>query len=182
MAEASCKLFFALQPPAHVAVGLDRFRDEARRRLGLSVAVPPLHRLHVSLTPLGRHDGVPHDLVRRAIAAVSALSAPPFVLAFNRLGSWGRGAGGRPVMLWGDDGVIGAELLHAAVHEALAKAGMARGRPREIVPHLTLWRDAQETPQRFVAPVAWRVREFALLAAVRGEGAHRVLGRWRLAG
>jgi len=182
MADDPCKLFFALRPPPKMATELDRLRADIRRRMGLTGRAAPQRRLHVSLASLGAHAAIPEPLVRRAADAVSGLHAPAFALAFNRLGTWGRGAGARPVVLWGDDGVIGAELLHGTLRQALAAAGVRSGRSAEIAPHVTLWRDTRETPQRFVAPVGWRVEEFVLLAAIRGQGAHEVLGRWRLGG
>ncbi len=176
------KVFFALRPPPAAAARALALAAHWRDRLGMTAPLVAAERLHVSLNPLGRHRRLPPAVLRRAGAAVSALRPKPFTLAFNRLGGWGRGDGVRPAVLWGDEGVIGAELLHQTLHAALAAAGLAPPRPGEIAPHLTLWREAAATPAALIEPVAWRVEELVLLASVQGEGRHEVLGRWRLHG
>lgn len=138
--------------------------------------------MHVSLASLGTHPFIPEGRIVRARAAAASLQWPPFTLAFNRLGGWGRGVGARAVVLWGDEGVIGAEQLHTGLWAALAGAGVARAGPLEINPHMTLWRDLEDAPEQMLSPIAWRVRDFVLLAAIRGQSHHVVLGRWALAG
>ncbi|MDB5423023.1 MAG: 2-5 ligase, partial [Phenylobacterium sp.] len=118
----------------------------------------------------------------RAIAAAGAVRMPPFTVALDRVGSWGRGVGQRAIVMWADDGVIGVRLLHAAIHEALAAAGSVRGPEPGLEPHLTLWRDKAEAPLEFVEPISWRIEAFVLLDSVWGEGRHEVLGRWPLLG
>jgi 2'-5' RNA ligase len=171
------KMFFALRPPPAVGERLADLGAHWRRRLGRAAPVTPAARLHVSLNSLGAHRRLPQADVRRATAAVSALRAQPFTLAFNRLGGWGRGEGARPVVLWGDEGVIGADLLHETLEAALAAARLPRPRPRPFCAHLTLWRAPAATPEIVIPPVGWRVDELVLLASVHGEGRHEVLGR-----
>ena len=181
MGEANFKLFFALRPPAETAEALESLAGDMRRRFKAPGPAMPKDRLHVSLNSLGAHVRRPEALVRQAVEAAATLRAPAFVLAFNRLGSWGRGDGVRPVVLWGDDGVIGAELLHVALHRVLSAVNLAPRRPQEIAPHVTLWRDARGVPETFVGPIQWRARELVLLLSAHGHGRHELLGRWRLA-
>jgi 2'-5' RNA ligase len=125
-------------------------------------------RLHVSLA------GVPSpDLIPTASAAAGAVRARPFKVAFNRLGTWGRGDGVRPIVLWGDEGVIGIERLHAVLEAALRRAP-----PHAICPHMTLARDAAALPERIVGPITWWARDFVLVRS--GGGRTEVLGRWPL--
>ena len=87
-----------------------------------------------------------------------------------------------PVVLVGEEGVIGAELLHTAIHKALVTGSMAPRREPEIWPHVSLLWDKRELPKTFVEPIGWTVTELVLLDAIFGEGRQEVLGRWALSG
>jgi RNA 2',3'-cyclic 3'-phosphodiesterase len=174
-------LYFALQPPAEVARQAQVLLEPLIRRHRLTGRPVAAERLHVSLNGLGRFTEVPAQVVETASRAASAVTARPFKVAFNRLGTWGRDEGPRPVVLHGDDGVIGVEALHDAIHEQLARPGMARGRPRPFWAHMTLLRDLHELAEQFVEPTTWTVREFVLIQSAHGEGRHTILGRWPLA-
>lgn len=176
------KVFFAIRPTEAVAAGLHRLAHRERLRHGMTGWPTPPERLHVSLNGLGANRELPRRLIARAIEACGTALARPFVISFNRLGSWGRGDGQRPFVLRGDEGVAGVYALHDEIHRALAEAGLVRPRPRDFEPHLTLLRDRTDAPEEFIEPVAWRVQEFVLLDSVHGEGRHEVLGRWVLAG
>lgn len=170
-------LYFALRPPEDVARWTSRLLDIGRR----PARVPP-ERLHVSLTPLGRYRRTPDAVVEGARRAADQVRAPAFRLDFNRVGTWGRGGGARPIVLWGDEGLIGVELLHEAIHAQLAVLRGASAAPPPIWPHMTLARSREEAPQRFISPIGWLVREFVLIRSRFGEGRHDVLGRWTLSG
>jgi RNA 2',3'-cyclic 3'-phosphodiesterase len=176
------KIFFAVRPTAAAADGIHRLAQTERSRLGMTGWPTPQQRLHLSLNGLGAHREPPRGLIARAVAACGTISARPFVISFNRLGSWGRGQGQRALVLRGDDGVAGAFALHEAIHRVLAQAGLVHPRARDFEPHLTLLRDRVDAPEAFIEPVSWRVGEFVLLDSVHGEGRHEVLGRWALAG
>jgi 2'-5' RNA ligase len=176
------KVFFAIRPTEVAADGLYLLAQRERSRRGMTGWPTPRERFHVSLNGLGAHRDLPRRLVARAVEACGAVPARPFVVSFNRLGSWGRGDGQRPFVLRGDEGVAGVYALHDAIHRALAAAGVVRPRSRDFEPHLTLLRDRIAAPEEFIEPVSWRVQEFVLLDSVHGEGRHELLGRWTLAG
>jgi 2'-5' RNA ligase len=140
----------------------------------------PADRLHVSLNSLGGHAEPPLELIARAKAAAVSVSMPPFVVALDRVAPWGRGSGERPVVAWADDGLIGARLLHARIHDALAAAGLAPDAEPAVEPHLTLLRAAAPAPLVFVEPISWRVDAFVLLNSRRGANRLEQLGRWPL--
>lgn len=173
-------LYFALRPPAEVAPRLDHLLARATTRHGLGGWPVAPARRHVSLTGLGAFHAVPAQVIERACRAARAVRAPAFRIAFNRLGTWGRGDGPRPIVLHGDDGVIGAEALHCAIHAALAGPGICRGAASPIWPHMTLSRDRVDLPEQVVAPVGWWVREFVLVDSVFGQARHDLLGRFPL--
>lgn len=158
-------MYFALRPPPDIGRAAQAVLARAAAPCRPTRPVP-LARLHVSLLGVAGPDP-------EVLAAAERVRARPFRIAFNRLGAWGRGEGVRPVVLWGDEGVIGAEWLHEALEAALRA-----GPPRTICPHMTLAREADAIPERIVAPVSWWVRDFVLVRS--GGGRSEVLGRWPL--
>jgi 2'-5' RNA ligase len=166
------RVYFALQPDAAAAAQAFRLAGELKRKHGLAGAPMPPERLHVSLHRLGDdHTG---QTVEKARMAVAAVTQAPFRIAFNRAASFGGGA----LVLYGDEGVIGIELLYRAIHEALKVPGIAHGRPRQFEPHLTLLRAAPDLPVEWIEPVSWVAREFVLIHS--SDRRHHVLGRWPL--
>ena len=179
-AAARHKIFFAVRPEPEAAGRMFRFAEAQRRRLGLTGRPTPPERLHISLNGLGRHVAPPERLIAAATGAVSGLAWLSFIVALDRLGTWGRGAGKRPLVLWSDEGLIGVSRLHEAIQTRLVGARVVRGPERAFCPHLTLLRDAAVAPERRVGPFMWRVRELVLLDSLHGEGRHEVLDRWPL--
>jgi RNA 2',3'-cyclic 3'-phosphodiesterase len=173
-------IFFALYPPPEPAERIGRLTDRLFETGALSGRRVGRPRLHVSLNSLGEHSVLPERLIAHACAAVSQLTVPSFVLALNRVMSFETNKGLRPRVLTGDDGLIGVFMLHHAIHEALAKAGLMRGREPPILPHLTLSREEGLWPDNFIDPIVWRVRDFRLVHSRHGEGRHNILGRWPL--
>lgn len=173
-------IFFALRPDAPAAARALDLATRARRRFMLTGAPVAVGLLHVSINPVGRtRQPAPH-LIARVVAAAMSVRMGPFRLAFNRMATWGRGSGKRPLVLFGDDGVEGVNILHGRIHDAFARAGLAPWAQPRITPHMTLLWDARVVPEEGVAPVVWTVDEVLLLDSRRGEGRHEVLGRFPL--
>ena len=108
-------------------------------------------------------------------------AAAPFQVTLNHVATF-RGGDPPPLVLLGDEGVIGAELLHTAIHRALVTGSMAPRREPKVWPHVSLLWDRSAIPRTFVEPIGWTAREFVLLDSLYGEGRHEVLGRWPLLG
>jgi 2'-5' RNA ligase len=175
-------IFFTVRPPPEAMMCILRLGDKLSAEDELRGRRTPPDRLHVSLNGLGSYGAVPRVLIDRACGAASAIRFPSFVLAFNRVTSFGGKAGVRPLVLTGDEGMIGADMLHGQIHAALAGAGLIELRAHPFTPHLTLaWEEGQRA-ERVIAPISWRVREFCLVDSVHGESRHDVLAKWRLAG
>jgi RNA 2',3'-cyclic 3'-phosphodiesterase len=171
-------IFFMVPSPPEVTARILRLGDRLSAEGELRGRRTPAHRFHVSLNSLGAYAAAPRALIDRACGAVSAIRFPSFVLAFDRVMSFGGGA----LVLTGDDGMIGADMLHDRIHAVLAAAGLIAPRLRPFIPHLTLsWEDGPRSG-RFIDPIAWRVSELRLVDGVQGEGRHDILGRWSLAG
>jgi 2'-5' RNA ligase len=175
-------VYFALQPPPEAQAQALALAHAARGKHRLSGKPSLPERLHVSLNNLGAFKRPPGPVVAKALEAVEAVVARPFVIQFNRMGSWGVGDGDRPIVLWGDEGVIGAGALYSTIHQAMRRLDMAPRREIEIVPHMTLLRDKAAMPETFIEPVSWRVEAFVLIHAVHGEGRFDVVGRVPLSG
>ncbi len=174
-------VYFALQPPPEAAAqALTRF-EAVRTKHRLSAKPTPAARLHVSLNPIGEFKRPPTPVFDKALEAVVAFEARPFTVAFNRLGTWSSGDP-PPLVLWGDEGVIGVNALYSTIQRALRRQDMAPRREVEIVPHMTLAYDRAEVPETIVEPVTWTVTEFVLIHAVHGEGRFDVVGRLPLNG
>lgn len=173
-------LFLALQPDAEATASIGRLMDRLRRKQGLGGKQIRRDCLHISLVSFGEHDDLPLQLIERAKVAVSTVTMPPFVVALNRVVSWKAHAGQRLLVLVGDEGVIGVDMLSAQIHEALAEAGLKPRRFRETIPHLTLAYVVLDLPEEIVAPVRWTVQEFVLVDSLVGESHHVVLNRWPL--
>ena len=175
-------LYFALQPPPEAAAEALALANAARARHRLSAKPALPGRLHVSLNNVGDFKRPPGPVVAKAVEAAETVSARPFVVRFNRMGSWGVGDGARPLVLWGDEGVIGVNALYSTIHKAMSRLDMAPRREAEIVPHMTLLRDTAEAPETFIEPLSWTVEAFVLVHAVHGEGRYDIAGRFPLNG
>ncbi len=175
-------LFFALRPDQKAAGHIAFQCDRQRLRHGLSGRPVGRDCLHISLNPLGVGHERPWPLIARASKAVSTIPTRPFVVALDRVVSFQNAVGRRPLVLTGEDGVIGVCALYSAIHQALADALVVRRPEPSVIPHVTMLRDRRATPEEFVTPVRWWVREFVLIDSLYGESRHEVLGRWPLIG
>jgi RNA 2',3'-cyclic 3'-phosphodiesterase len=114
--------------------------------------------------------------MEKAKALADKVSERAFVVTLNHVQGWNSDT----LVLLGDEGVIGAQLLHAAIHKALVMGSMAPRREPQMWPHVSLLKDKAQVPRTFVEPVSWTAREFVMLDSVAGEGRHEILGRWAL--
>ena len=172
------RLYFALRPDAAAARAATWLTAAACGRHGL--AAPPMSakRLHVSLNFLHRGDTCPDPrLATRALAAVRAIEVRPFRVAFNRLVSWKRtDPQSRPLVLVGDEGVIGVDWLRGEIEGVLAEAGLVQADGRERWTHMTVLWGAHQVDERLREPIAWTVGDVVLLDSVAGEGRQVTLG------
>ena len=162
------RLFFATRPSRQVAARAWRLATELQRDYG-GRPIPP-ERLHVTLALVSRSAEPPDpQVIDQATRAAAALVSRPFVGVLNRLQKW------TPIVLVGDEGVIGFELLHAALAKALGHEP-----DPGFVAHMSLVWNAEPIAERAVGPFRWNVEEVLLIHSVRGHSRHDVLGRWAL--
>jgi 2'-5' RNA ligase len=176
------RVFFALQPDAEAAEAMVRLATDLRRTHGLKGRVTPPARLHLSLNFVGSFRGPPtRSVMEKAMGLAAKVAAAPFQVTLNHVVTF-RSGDPPPLVLLGDEGVIGVELLNTAIHKALVTGSMAPRREPQVWPHISLIWDKAPIPKTFVEPIGWTAREFVLLDSLYGEGRHEVLGRWPLSG
>jgi 2'-5' RNA ligase len=167
---ATDRLFFALKPDLAAAVRIHALALRLGEEYGLTGKPLALERLHLTLSFLGDHDGVPPQLLAAADARAGRLRAAPFELALDRVVSFER-QGAAPLVL------CRAEPS-APLIELRRQLG-ADATP-EFRPHVTLRYDPRHIALRAVTPIAWTVTEVLLIRSLIGRGQHEVLGRYPL--
>jgi RNA 2',3'-cyclic 3'-phosphodiesterase len=153
-----------------------------RREYRLSATPLATSRFHVSLLSFGEFDEreTAEALAVRARDALANFSAAPFVVMLDRVESFSGRDDRYPLVLRGDDGVVGLEMLYQKLGIAMCWAGLKL--PLNFTPHLTLSYDNCRIKERFVGPISWTVREFELVLSLVGKTKYDVLGRWQLRG
>ena len=173
-------MFFAIRPDAAACARIAEVSDRLARRFARTARAVTQARWHISLMFVtGGCEPPPEARLAAIRTAADKVAMAPFTLAFDRVVSWKGRDGHRPLVLAGDEGLIGAEILNHQIHRALALGGLCVGRERAFIPHLTLLWGDHDLAEQAMAPIRWTVREFALLHSL--PGGQQALGSWRLA-
>ena len=172
-------VFFALYPDLDTARHLGRLAWHLRSEHKLSGRPRANCCFHITLHGVGDYAILPRDAIAAIGEAVSAVTIPPFAVAFDRVMSFGRGPK-RPLVLVGDFGVAGLLLLQHELVAALRKIGFAPRKEQPYNPHVTLLYDESAIANRSVEEIRWTVREFVLVRSLYGQGRHLALARWSL--
>jgi RNA 2',3'-cyclic 3'-phosphodiesterase len=175
-------LFFSVFPDPRTAAGIARLARDLRREYGLKGRPLPTSRFHCSLYGFRERDGSSPRLVAKVREAGALVTAAPFRLLFNGVKSFSGRAGHRPLVLVGDDGVVGLSLLHASLCAAMRQVGLKPRGCSSFTPHLTLLYDERCLGERPIESVWWTVSEIVLVLSLIGKTKHVSLGRWRLRG
>ena len=163
-------LVYADQPAAAAAVEVAcGLRDEHDLR---GTPILPRH-IHSTLWHVGDDFSPPPPaLIATLTACANRVSMPTFRVSFDRVESFTGGA----LVLRGEEGVVGLELLYENLSATLCMKGT-----RSFVPHVTLLRDKRHLlPSIPVVPIEWTVTEFVLIHSLLGKTTHRVLARFPL--
>jgi 2'-5' RNA ligase len=175
------RLFFAILVEDAITHALASRAAGWQREIGLGGKLVRAGHLHISLVMLGDHDGLPKPLVDAACCAGSLVRAHAFDVSFDRLSAFGGGA----LVLHGSDGIPPLQAFWRALATVLSDSPLKPFVTNSIEPHVTLLRDKARVPkvdERSIEPVAWTVREFALIHSFLRQDRYQVVGRWPLGG
>jgi RNA 2',3'-cyclic 3'-phosphodiesterase len=173
-------LYLLVFPDAPAAVRIERLAHHYRSEYGLHGKPRPRSILHVSLLNLGLYDDLssPKFVALDASDAVEQVRATPFTVAFNYVQSFSRADGRYPLVLRGDDGIVGLEKLYQSLGRSMRMAGF-KAAP-DFTPHVTLIYGNRPISERPIEPIRWTVREFSLVLSLRGKTKYILLDRWPL--
>jgi 2'-5' RNA ligase len=178
------RLFFALWPGdelrQRIADATAQLQHEHEHEHGPGGRRIGAHRYHLTLQYLGDFDVLPPALVDQAQAAAATVDVRPFELLLDRAGSFRNAS--IPWWLGTDAMPDGLRALWDELGVALARAGVQVRSGRELVPHVTVLRDARgPLPSTAIAPLPWRVDSFVLIHSELGaRNAYTLLGQWPL--
>ena len=174
-------LYFAIHADAGAAEQVAAIMAAFRRRDGPTGRPVGPDGLHVSLNWVGEYEQVPDPAIALASEAASKVIMPVFRVALNRLAAWQGPPGQRPLVLYGEEGVIGVDILYEAIGKALVSVGLQpAGAKPDILAQMTLSRGVAEEPSEILpSPVTWQVRDFALVHVPPGDR-RRIIRTWRL--
>lgn len=174
------RLFFAVFPDAAAGEAIARLAQDIGRQHGLRGTPLKRERLHITLHHLGDYVGLPAAVIEQAQRAAAQVVATAFEVAFDRVKSFAGRAEKKPCVLLGAEGDTPLQSLRGQLGERLIQAGLGKQVTREFTPHVTLRYERILVPEQSVAPIAWTVREFALVHSLLGKTEHRILQRWAL--
>jgi len=167
------RLFFAALPDADTAERITRTARHLRTSHGLAGKPLRPEHFHVTLCHVETGIGLTPGIVDSAKTCAAGVAMPSFRVSFDRAESFRNGA----LVLRGDDGTIGLDILQQRLSDAL------EGEPRKarpFTPHVTLLRDNHRVPEQRIEPIEWTVREVVLVHSLSGRTTHRHLARWPL--
>lgn len=174
------RLFFALLPDEAARASMSRaaaWLQSSHQPIGRWIAPAEFH---VTLRFLGEDSRLNEALVERAMSAADAVRMDAFDLVFDSASSF---HGARPP--WVLRCREPSEPLHRLWHlldRALAAQGVRSDSGLDFVPHVTVLRHADKPlPACAIDPIAWSVRDFALMHSQPGKPRRYVeIGRWPL--
>ena len=175
------RLFFALRPDTLVADRIARavaaVNAEGSVR-GRSVK-PSKH--HLTVQFLGTHDGQPARIIEQARVAAARVRLAAFDLVLDRIDTFGGHRRAPCVLRCTADSDASVQTLRRVLGEALVAEGLAHLLEDRFTPHVTIGYAERQLPAPIaIAPITWRVREFALIESHGAEASHVLLDRWSL--
>ena len=167
------RLFLAVLPDAGTAAQIAKTARHLRVSHGLAGKPLRPEHFHVTLCGIDEGIGISLESIEWVRERVSHVVMPAFRAGFDRAESFRNGA----LVLRGDDGVIGLEILQQRLADALD--GQPR-KARRFTPHVTLLRDGYLVPEQRIEPIEWTVRELVLVHSLIGRTTHRHIARWEM--
>jgi len=158
------RLFFAIWPPAPVALSLARLADTLAQRFGGRAT--RRETIHLTLAFLG---DVEEEQLPAVLDVAREVTAKSFEMTFDRLGFWRHNR-----LIWAGGASVPPELqtLVDALRERLLAASLPCDASQSFVPHLTLVRKVGDShpvlPQ--LSSMNWACDRFVLVRSQLGAG------------
>jgi RNA 2',3'-cyclic 3'-phosphodiesterase len=179
--QAPVKLFFSIFPDSQAAARIDQLARYLRREHGLKGLSFSPARFHCTLCSVDDRNAVWQSIVARAREAAATIEAAPFRVSFNGVMSFSRKKHKYPLVLVGDEGVVGLLKLYSSLRSAMRKTGLRR-ETSSFTPHVTMLYDVRRIGEQTVEPICWTVNEIVLVLSLTGQTKYHRLGRWQLRG
>jgi RNA 2',3'-cyclic 3'-phosphodiesterase len=174
------RIFLAAMPDAETAARIHALAEELKTKHGFTANLILPGHLHVTLFHLGDWAALPEEIVVLASLAASQVRVPALDVTFHRAESFRNSTGVYPFVLTGDKQANAWQELHEGLRVALTNAGLGGATKGEFLPHITLTYDKARVKPHTIEPMAWRVKDFALIHSELGKTTHNHLGRWPL--
>jgi RNA 2',3'-cyclic 3'-phosphodiesterase len=174
-------LFFSVFPDSQAAARIGRLARHLRREHGLNGLPFSPARFHCTLCGVDDRNAPWQSIVAKVREAAATIEAAPFRVSFNGVMSFSSKEHKCPLVLVGDEGVIGLMMLYSSLRNAMHKTGL-RPETSNFTPHVTMLYDARRIGEQSVEPISWAVNEIVLVLSFTGQTKYHWLGRWQLRG
>ncbi len=172
---ATDRLFFAIYPDGDTAARIADLAWGYRDDNFLEGLPLRTQHFHSTLWHVGDDFFAPPELIDTLVQRAKLVEMPRFLVSFDYVESFSGGA----LVLRGQDGVAGLEMLHVQLATALGSAS-AKPAGSAFTPHVTLLRDRRLLSSKAVVPIEWTVTHFVLVHSLLGKTIHRPLARFPL--
>jgi 2'-5' RNA ligase len=180
--QAPSRLFFSVFPDRPAADQMAQAARDLRRRFGLRGRPLVTSRFHSSLYCFEDCSEASPNVVAKAGEAAEIVRATPFLVSFNCAKSFSGREGNHPLVLAGEDGVVGLTMLYSSLCVAMRRVGFRPTRYSSFTPHVTLLYDRCCIDEQPIEPICWTVAEIVLVLSLIGKTKHVPVGRWHLRG
>jgi RNA 2',3'-cyclic 3'-phosphodiesterase len=174
-------LFFSVFPDSPAAARIGRLAQHLRREHGLKGLPFSPARFHCTLCGVDDRNVAWQSIVAKARDAAATIEAAPFRVSFNGVMSFSGKEHHYPLVLVGDDGVVGLMELYSSLRSAIRKTGL-RSETSSFTPHVTMLYDIRRIGEQTVEPIYWTVNEIVLVLSLTGQTKYHWLDRWQLRG
>ncbi len=182
VARPTDRLLFLIYPDTAACLPISKLAHRCRDELRLQGRPLEMDIFHATLVHIGDFPGLPRHIVAGAVQAAATVQMAPFEVSFDRVMSFSRKLGKRPLVLHSDQDAATLATFQHTLLDALVRGKLVRSGTSKYKPHVTLLYDRQDVEDHVVETVSWIVREFALVHSLLGQTRHIVLARWPLVG
>ncbi|MGA9334137.1 MAG: RNA 2',3'-cyclic phosphodiesterase [Rudaea sp.] len=176
----NCRLFFALRPDADTARAIQHALDSMLAAKGVRAGVIKPENRHLTLYFLGEFRQRPSELIARVMSAAERFRQAAFEFTLDRMVSF-PGVRAPCVLLCSKASQRRVVRFRQELGKTWIAAASGERSERRFTPHVTVAyaRSVFPVPVR-IAPIRWRVTDFALIHSAVGRSIHSILGRWPL--